>query len=179
MAITRTSYPERVMIVLNADGSLKGAHQESLERLEEDGVLLQERQLSAVPVVAATLASVLPDTATLQAQIMALTAERDAAVAERDALQAQIASLQPPADTIDGVPQSVSAYQARAALLAAGLLPQAEAAVVAAPDEIVRIAWEYATVVRRQSPFISALAPALGLDDAAIDALFVAAAAID
>lgn len=81
-------------------------------------------------------------------------------------------------DVINGVPQSVSAYQARAALLGAGLLDAVEYAVVHA-DRQVQLAWEYATTVRRTSPFITAMSGALGLTDAHLDALFVAAAAVD
>ncbi len=71
----------------------------------------------------------------------------------------------------------VSAFQARAALLAAGKLDDAEAAVAAAPRP-VQIAWEYAVEFRRTSPTMLALAPALGLDDAALDDLFRQAAQI-
>lgn len=188
MPITKSSYVERILIVLNEDGTVKGAHQNSLNTIHEDGAILRQIQGDAVAMDAATLAAVLPDQAALLAQVQALMAERDALQATVDGHAAEVAALQaqidahqpqPPPDYVDGVPQSVSAYQARAALLAAGLLSQVEAAVAAAPDEIVRIAWEYATVVRRQSPFIAAIGPALGLDAAAIDTLFVAAAAID
>jgi len=75
------------------------------------------------------------------------------------------------------VPAQVSAFQARAALLAAGHLAAAEAAVLAG-GAVVALAWEYATVFRRDSPTIAALASQIGLDDAALDALFIAAAGI-
>jgi hypothetical protein len=45
-------------------------------------------------------------------------------------------------------------------------------------DQAARVAWEYATVIERQSPFIAALAPAFDLSEAQIDALFTAAAAV-
>lgn len=72
------------------------------------------------------------------------------------------------------VPKSVSPYQARVALHAAGLLPAVQAAISAAPVP-AQLAWEYATVFERHSPFIEALAPMLGLNDAQIDGLFIAA----
>lgn len=122
--------------------------------------------------------------AALVASVDALTAERDALLAQVDAhdaekaaLQAQIDALKPPTD-INGIPQEVSMYQARAALIGAGLYEQVNAAVAASTDEIVKVAWEYATVVRRSSPFIAAMSGALGLDDATIDQLFVSAAQI-
>ncbi|MCB2052282.1 MAG: hypothetical protein KDE63_12720 [Novosphingobium sp.] len=79
------------------------------------------------------------------------------------------------------VPQVVSMRQARLALLAAGSLAAVDAAIAALPSpqkEAAQIEWEYATEVQRDSALIASLAPALGMDDAAIDALFVAAAAI-
>jgi len=75
------------------------------------------------------------------------------------------------------VPPVVSAFQARAALLNAGLLDDAEAAVAAAGG-VVAIAWEYATEFRRDSPTIAALALTLGWPDALVDGLFIAAASI-
>ena len=83
----------------------------------------------------------------------------------------------PPAPT--PVPQTVSPYQARIALLNAGLLDAVNALVAnpSTPRQAV-IAWEYATVIERYSPFISSLAPALSLNDAQVDALFIAAAQV-
>ncbi|NBW23833.1 MAG: hypothetical protein EBR82_89405 [Caulobacteraceae bacterium] len=94
-------------------------------------------------------------------QIVQLTAEEEAAI---------INAPQP-------VPEEVRQAQARRALLAAGLLTTVEAAVAASLQDI-QIAWEYEPNIRRDSPMIAALAPALGLTDAQIDDLFRAAAAI-
>jgi len=94
-------------------------------------------------------------------QRVQLTAEEEAAIA---------ATPQP-------VPAEVPQWQARRALLAAGLLTAVEAAVAAASQDI-QITWEYAPNIVRNSPFIAAMAPALGLTDAQIDDLFRAAAAI-
>lgn len=79
----------------------------------------------------------------------------------------------PPID----VPASVTRFQARAALHEAGLLDQIEAAVAAA-DPLTREAWASATAFERSSPTIAALAAALGLSLADIDALFRRAAQI-
>jgi hypothetical protein len=84
-----------------------------------------------------------------------------------------VAYLNPP----PGVPESVAQWQARTALLRAGLLAQVEAAVAQASDE-VKIAWEYAPRIRRDSDFTVAIAAALSLSDAQLDALFVTAAEI-
>lgn len=92
---------------------------------------------------------------------------------QRAAAQGVIAGFD--ADAPD-VPQSVTPYQARMALLGAGLLPAVEAMMAdPATDPAARIAWEYATVFERHSPFISALAPALDLTEQDVDNLFIAA----
>lgn len=76
------------------------------------------------------------------------------------------------------VPEEVSRFQARAALLNAGLLAQADAVVAASGNALLQLAWTDAVSFKRNSPGIAALAPALGLDDAALDDLFRAAAEI-
>lgn len=73
------------------------------------------------------------------------------------------------------VPDEVTDLQARLALGAAGLLDELEAIVAGASVEI-KIWFDRALVWRRDSPMIAALAPQLGLSDAAIDDLFRAAA---
>jgi hypothetical protein len=75
------------------------------------------------------------------------------------------------------VPASVTRFQARAALLAAGLLDDVEATIAGA-DRFVQIAWADAASFERTSPTIAALAAALGLTDQQIDDLFRAAATI-
>jgi hypothetical protein len=74
------------------------------------------------------------------------------------------------------VPQQVTPYQARVALLGAGLLDTVNA-LMAHEDTppAAKLAWEYATYIERTSPFIQALAPALGLTEQQIDELFIAA----
>ncbi len=87
----------------------------------------------------------------------------------------------PPSPAQPDIPALVSMRQARLALLAAGILDQAEAALAAMPGSTGRAAqieWEYATELRRDHPLIVSLGESLGLDKAAIDALFVQAAAI-
>ena len=79
------------------------------------------------------------------------------------------------------VPPSVTMRQARLALLGAGLLVSVDAAINALPSpqkEAARIEWEYATEVQRSSGLVPMMAAALGLDDTALDALFIGAAAL-
>jgi len=74
-------------------------------------------------------------------------------------------------------PEAVSMRQARLALLGAGVLDKIDAAI-SQIGGAAQIEWEYATEVRRDSPLIGALASVLGMTDAQIDALFIAAAAL-
>lgn len=70
------------------------------------------------------------------------------------------------------VPAVVSRFQARAALLAAGLLDQIDAAVAAADDAMLKLAWAEAVEFPRTSPAIAKLAAAIGLTDEQVDQLF-------
>lgn len=80
------------------------------------------------------------------------------------------------------VPSAVSMRQARLALLALGVLDEVENILASIPDPTARaeaeIAWEYSTVVERTHPLIDLLSPALGLDAAAVDAMFRQAATL-
>lgn len=75
------------------------------------------------------------------------------------------------------IPQSVTMRQARLALLGAGLLSMVETAIGGA-GPAAAIEWEYAQEVQRASGLVPAMATALGLTDAQIDALFVQAATL-
>ena len=77
------------------------------------------------------------------------------------------------------VPAEVTMRQARLALHVAGKLEAVNAAINALPDPpktAALIEWEYSNSVRRDSQFVALLGPALGLDAAGLDALFIAAA---
>jgi hypothetical protein len=91
-------------------------------------------------------------------------------------------TFSPPPPTPQPVPETVTARQARLALLRAGLLDSVDAALAALPDpqerRAAQIEWEYATEIRRDSPLIAALAPLLGLTDEQVDDLFRAAAGL-
>ena len=77
----------------------------------------------------------------------------------------------------DPIPQEVTLAQARVALRAAGLFPQADAAVKAAGGPLADF-WEYGNTISRGSPGMAALGKALGLSDKQLDDLFIAAGAI-
>ena len=78
------------------------------------------------------------------------------------------------------VPTSVSRFQARAALLQAGLLGDIETYMAdPATDPFVRIAWQDAQVFKRNSPTVLSLQPLLGLTDEQLDDLFRFAATIE
>lgn len=94
-------------------------------------------------------------------------------------LWASLSGVQPYAPP-STVPQVVSKFQAKAALRGAGLLAQVET-MMADPgaDPLAVLAWTEAQEFRRTSPTVAAMAAALGLDAAALDALFTTAAGIE
>lgn len=76
------------------------------------------------------------------------------------------------------IPRIVTPLQARVALNHFGLLQNVETAVAAHPDATVRIAWEYATEINRDSALLIALASALGITEAQLDDIFTFAAGV-
>jgi hypothetical protein len=77
------------------------------------------------------------------------------------------------------VPESVTAPQARVALLRAGLLPWVEAMVAQlGSNSELAIFWEYSVTYGRQHPMLLQMAAGLELSDGQVDDLFRAAAAI-
>lgn len=89
---------------------------------------------------------------------------------ELDALPA----VQPPV-----VPQTVTRFQALAALHLAGHLPAVEAIMANPATPILsKLAWENALSFERSSPTLAGLAGALGLTSAQLDALFTTAAGL-
>ena len=92
----------------------------------------------------------------------------------------RVMSKRPPVPPVPKeVPQSVTMRQCRLQLLAIGKLADVDAAIAALPEpekSAAQIEWEYAATVERNAPLIGALGPALGLDDAQLDELFIEAA---
>lgn len=81
----------------------------------------------------------------------------------------------PPAPSVE----SVSQWQAREALRLAGILGAVNAHIDGlGSDSAAYLAWHYAERIRRNSPFVEAIAPALGLSEAQIDGLFTTAAGL-
>ena len=76
------------------------------------------------------------------------------------------------------VPQVVTRFQARAALLQAGLLDDATAVIEASGDAFTKLAWAEASEWRRDSALVVGMATAIGLSSGQIDDLFRAAAKI-
>lgn len=70
-----------------------------------------------------------------------------------------------------------SRFQAKAALLQAGLLPRVDT-LMAAADPMAKLAWSEVVEFRRNSPTITALATAAGLTETQVDDLFRAAMGI-
>ena len=71
-------------------------------------------------------------------------------------------------------PKVVSMFQARAALMQAGLFDTVDAALKE-EGGIALQAWEYATEVRRDSDLVKSMAAQLNLTDEQVDSLFAAA----
>lgn len=93
MALSERTYIERVLVVLNADGTICGAHQERIREILDDGTVLSVRPIPAEPVDGTALASVLPQTALL-AQIADLTARLDEMQRAKDAAELALAAAQ-------------------------------------------------------------------------------------
>lgn len=93
-----------------------------------------------------------------------------------DAPPPEIPTVPPP------VPTQCSMLAARTVLYKAGLLGQVEAVLAAMEGEdgdLARIKWTTALTVRRDDPLVVQVIPALGKSEAEIDAMFVAAVALD
>lgn len=78
------------------------------------------------------------------------------------------------------IPQSVTMVQARKALVQGGTsIASVDAAIAAIVDpserQMAQIDWEYSTTVRRDSPLVASLAPALQLSETQVDDLFILA----
>lgn len=103
MTMERRGYVERVLIVMNSDGSLRGAHQERIEGIFENGALVDGtlRQTPAEAVEPAALSALLPAQGALVAQVRSLlndvTNERALkamALEARDQARAELATAQ-------------------------------------------------------------------------------------
>ena len=91
----------------------------------------------------------------------------------------------PPANALpfNPVPQSISRAQGKTVLIQMGLWPSVLGFIAAIPDAteraIAEVALHDTQDWRRDSPFLNTAATALGLTSAQMDALFVAAKAVN
>ena len=76
------------------------------------------------------------------------------------------------------IPDAVTPLQMRRALNAAGLRAAVEAAV-AASDQDVKDAWEFALEIRRDNPLLTAMAAALSMTEEQVNDLFLQAASFN
>lgn len=103
----------------------------------------------------------------------------DCAQGDREATPEEVAAWEASRSKLL-IPQSVSRFQARAALHLSGLLETVEA-MMAAPETpaLAKLAWADAQEFKRNSPTVLSLSASLGLTEAQLDALFTTAAGID
>lgn len=88
-------------------------------------------------------------------------------------------AIPPASDQTQPVPQEVSRFQGRAALIQAGHMAAIQSYIdEPTTDIMVKEAWANVTVFRRQSPMILTVASVLNLSDEDLDNLFIAAHAI-
>lgn len=77
------------------------------------------------------------------------------------------------------IPEEITRFQAKAALLQAGRLAEIQLVIDAEPaDSLIRLAWTDATHFTRSSPLLRAFAARARLSDADLDLLFTTAAQI-
>ncbi len=98
-------------------------------------------------------------------------------ITQRPLTPEEVAAL--PAPQPAPVPQTVTRFQALAALHLAGHLPAVEA-IMAAPETptLEKLAWANALSFERTSPTLASLAGAIGLTSQDLDALFTTAAGV-
>lgn len=107
-------------------------------------------------------------------------ADRSIAALESDLAAKALADVtgEPaPEPTATPIPARVTPLQMRKALRKIGLKSTVDA-FVATLDEESREEWEYALMIERNNPLLSAAAEALGMDQAQLDGLFVMAAGL-
>lgn len=170
MTIQKATTLYEVLIRFGADGTVKGAHQQSIERITDGEAVLSERQLNPETVDPAALGELLgKNTAEMLAQIDSLTkavAQRDTAIEAAESEIARLTALIPVA------PQgAIHIAWLKLALEEVGKLDDVDAAVAHA-GRAYQILWDYATTIRRTDPEVVAIGAALDLD---LDAVFARA----
>jgi len=186
MTPTVTSYVERVTIVLNPDGSVKGAMQESLQTIADTSVtpptILQAQMLPAVPIAPATLAAVLPAQAsalsqvsTLQQQVTTLTAELATATTSLATATSQLAAFQS-----QPAPGPACYLWQLETVMTPAQWSATAAAVAALNNPSVTAFFKSGTnLIPANSTTLQALGQAIGLTPAQVTALVVQASTIN
>ena len=103
---------------------------------------------------------------------------KDGETVYRDMTEEELTAIPPAAIE---VPAEVTMRQARLALLAIGKLDQVAPAIESlegAERDAARIEWEFSSAVVRSRPLVVMLGQALGLDEEALDQLFITAAGL-
>jgi hypothetical protein len=179
-----TDYPKHylyeVLIRGGSDGSLKGASQTRMTVFAEGVERPEPPEPLDLAAVGKLLGGAFPGLAN---DLAAARARIDELEAEAAALKAVAAAAPAPAPSAG----SVTAFQAREALRDlkgedGGTLLDAVISYVEAhraDNPRLATAWDWVDPWERGSGFVAAFAKRFGLDDAAIDALFRAAAAIE
>lgn len=116
------------------------------------------------------------DMSLAKAELDEQKARADAALAERDSLKTELDELRkqrakPPA-------AEVTRLQVKMALMSAGLLSQVEEFVSQA-DDMTKLAWNEASVFRRDSTVLVTLASSVGMTEQQLDELFALASTIN
>ena len=97
----------------------------------------------------------------------------------RQIVNGKVVTYTPPVTNTISVPTQVTNYQARAALISAGLFTKADSAIRSANDALTIAAWDYANIFYRDSPFVNSIGQALQITSFEIDNLFIAASNIN
>lgn len=154
-------------------------------RIGQDAIALAESKDAELRAAQADVQRLTGERDGIQSRVAALDAEANALRAEIEAMKApkpimreQLAVYQTTKDD-NGVPQRVPMADAQIVLLRAGLLQKVQDALDAMPSpegDEARIRWAKDQYIRRDNPLVVSVQGALGMTDADIDALFVAAA---
>lgn len=89
-----------------------------------------------------------------------------------------LAASPQPFSATNPIPDMIPMWKAKAALAMAGKLSAANAAVSASGNDVLMLAWEYASEISRNSDALRTMASALKLSDDEVDQLFIAASKI-
>lgn len=126
--LEKSSYVERVLIVLNSNGTIKGAHSQTLDTISEDGIELRVSQGDPQPVSADAIGVVLPTLAQAISQIQSL-------IDVNSSLETKIKEMAAEMDRLRGVAMKVG--DANEALILNNTV--LEKRLMAASEEIIRL----------------------------------------